>query len=59
MLNMQVDIIRIDRLYEAELEINNRINELTNGGYEVVDVQYMNGENSGYGYSHYIMILYK
>lgn len=56
---MKVYTTSVEHLTDIEWEVNDKIEQLTNDGHEVINVQYMDKENRGYGMRYYIMILYK
>lgn len=57
--NMKTKTLIIRNLEMLEEKVYNRITMLQQKGYEVVNIQYISGKNSIFGWIHRVMIIYK
>lgn len=56
---MKTKTLIIRNLEMLEEKVYNRITMLQQKGYEVVNIQYISGKNSIFGWIHRVMITYK
>ena len=56
---MTTKLVRVSELFYADSEINSKIERLENDGYNIINIEYIGNQNSGYGLLYHFLIIYE